>query len=283
MAFSESFLVILLFLSTTCIFTCNAETAFEESKMNLLLEELTSLRKTVFALENKVHYQSGLIDDFKERNTLQERRITELETAQHRRDKVCEEMKIRLENTESRFNNHFSVSSDRTNITTKSNGEDIPERIMRSRRRLLINTISNGMPPYEEGVIAFYAQMSSAEVSPGVHHTLIFDKVRTNVGNGYNGVTGVFTAPQEGIYAFIWVIRMSDAEHSTELMINNDIFGVTFLRAKNGDDGSVSGTAIAHVARGDVVFVRIHSTYAGDGNVHSNLHGKPTFSGWLLH
>ncbi|XP_061188069.1 heavy metal-binding protein HIP-like [Saccostrea echinata] len=251
--------------------------------MNLLLEELTSLRKTVFALENKVHHQSGLIDDLKERNTLQERRITELEAAQHRRDKVCEEMKIRLEKTESRLINHFSASSDPVNITTKSNGEDIPKRRLVRSGRLLMNPMNSKMPPYEEGVIAFYAQMSSSEVSPGAHHTLIFDNVRTNVGNGYSGVTGVFTAPQEGIYAFIWVIRVHEAEHSTELMINNDILGATFLRAKNGDDGSVSGTAIAHVARGDVVFVRIHSTYAGDGNVLSNVHGMPTFSGWLLH
>ncbi|XP_062579224.1 complement C1q-like protein 4 [Saccostrea cucullata] len=230
-----------------------------------------------------VHHQSDLIGDLKERNILQERRISELEAARHTQDNICDEMKIRLEKTESRLHSHFSVSSGPTNITTKSPEEDIPDgRIVRSGR-LLMNTISNGMPSYEEGVIAFYAQMSSSEISPGAHHTLIFDKVRTNVGNGYNGVTGVFTAPNEGIYAFIWVIRMLNAEHSTELMINNDILGATFLRAKNNDDGSVSGTAIAHVAKGDVVFVRIHSTYAGDGNVFSNLHGKPTFSGWLLH
>lgn len=76
---------------------------------------------------------------------------------------------------------------------------------------------------------------------------------------------------------------MHEAEHSTELMINNDIFGATFLRAKNSDDGSVSGTVVAHVTKGDVVFVRIHSSYAGDGNIHSNIHGQPSFSGWLLH
>ncbi|XP_062569627.1 uncharacterized protein LOC134231659 [Saccostrea cucullata] len=280
MAVFESFL---LFFATTCIFMCDAETGLEESKMNLILEELTSLRKTVFALENMVHHQSDLIDDLKERNIIQERRISELEAAQHRQDKVCDEMKIHLEKTESRLHSHFSVSSGPTNITTKSTGEDIPEkRIIRSGR-LLMNTRSSGMPPCEEGVIAFYAQMSSSEVSPSTHHTLIFDKVRTNVGNGYNGITGVFTAPKEGIYAFIWVIRMHEAEHSTELMINNDILGATFLRAKTGDDGSVSGTAIAHVAKGDVVFVRIHSTYAGDGDVLSNVHGMPTFSGWLLH
>ncbi|XP_062579226.1 heavy metal-binding protein HIP-like [Saccostrea cucullata] len=230
-----------------------------------------------------VNRQSDLIGDLKERNTLQERRITELEAAQHRRDKVCEEIKIRLEKTENRLNKHFSPSSDTKNTKVKLIGKDNHKGRIVGSRSLLINARNSEIPPYEKGVIAFYAQMSSIRVRPGVSHTLIFDKVRTNVGNGYNGFTGVFTAPKEGIYAFIWVIRLYLAERSTELMVNNDILGATFMRTKNGDDGSVSGTAIAHVAKGDVVFVRIHSTYAGDGNVLSNVYGMATFSGWLLH
>ncbi|XP_062569605.1 uncharacterized protein LOC134231639 [Saccostrea cucullata] len=280
MAFSEDLLWLLL---TSCFFTSNAETGFEESKINSLSEELISLRKTVLALKNIVHRQTDLIGDLKERSILQEKRITELEAVQHKRDKVCEEMKIRLEKTENRLNRHFSSSSNTKNTTIKLIGkENHKGRIVRSRN-LQKNTRNSGKPPYEKGVIAFYAQMSYIGVRPGVRHTLIFDKVRTNVGNGYNGFTGVFTAPKEGIYAFIWVVRLVTAARSTELMVNNEILGATFLRAKNGDDGSVSGTAIVHVAKGDVVFVRIHSKYAGDGNIHSNLHGKPTFSGWLLH
>lgn len=113
----------------------------------------------------------------------------------------------------------------------------------------------------------------------------IFDRTRTNVGYGYNSNTGYFTAPREEICVFTWFIRMVGAEHSTELMINNDSFGATFLRAKNGDDGSVSGTVVAHVKKGDMVFVRINSSffYAGDGNIHSDILGWPSFSGWLLH
>lgn len=137
--------------------------------------------------------------------------------------------------------------------------------------------------PSFDAIVAFYAQMSGAELSPRAHHTLIFDKIRTNVGNGYNGETGIFTAPKEGIFVLNWVIRLVSAAHSTELMLNNDVLGVIFLRARQDDDSSVSGLAVAHVAKGDVVFVRVHSLLAGDGNIFSNTYGNPSFSGWLLH
>ncbi|CAC5369657.1 COL8A [Mytilus coruscus] len=134
-----------------------------------------------------------------------------------------------------------------------------------------------GQPSKEiREVIAFHAYISKDA------DRLVFDVTKANQGNGYNSNTGVFTCPKTGMYVFVWVIRMVTAEHSTELMINNSVFGSTFLRAKKGDDGSVSGTAIAHVSKGDTVYVRNHSAYAGDGRILSNLHGKPTFSGWLL-
>ena len=149
--------------------------------------------------------------------------------------------------------------------------------------RLLASIMTTTNPSYERGIVAFYARMSSDDQNPSAHHTLIFDNVHTNVGSGYNGITGIFTAPQEGIYVFTWVIRMVAAEHSTELMHNNDVLGATFLRAKNGDDGSVSGTVVTHLTKGDVVFVRNHSQYVGDGSIKSEIHGQPSFSGWLLH
>ncbi|XP_063431084.1 caprin-2-like [Mytilus trossulus] len=130
-------------------------------------------------------------------------------------------------------------------------------------------------------VIAFHAFISK-DVYPKAGERLVFDTTKANEGSVYNSNTGVFTCPKTGMYVFVWVIRMVTAEHSTELMINNSVHGSTFLRAKKGDEGSVSGTVVAHVSKGDTVYVRNHSAYAGDGRIHSNIHGKPTFSGWLL-
>ena len=89
--------------------------------------------------------------------------------------------------------------------------------------------------------------------------------------------------PVTGVYVFVWVIRVHEAEHSMDLMVNDTVYGTIFVREKNNDDGGVSGTVVAHASRGDVVFVRIHPTFPGDGDIWSDSNGYPSFSGWLLH
>lgn len=109
--------------------------------------------------------------------------------------------------------------------------------------------------------------MILVEISFGVYYIFIFDRIWINVGFGYNNSIGVFIVLREGIYVFIWVIRMVIVEYLIELLINDDIFGVIFLWVKNGDDGFVSGIVVVYVIRGDVVFVCIYFFYVGDGCV----------------
>ncbi|CAC5393134.1 COL8A [Mytilus coruscus] len=101
------------------------------------------------------------------------------------------------------------------------------------------------------------------DVYPGAGRRLVFDVAQINQGSGYNSHTGVFTCPKTGIYVFVWVICLYSGEHSTELMINNSVYGSTFLRAKvkYADEGSVSGTVVAQVSKGDTIYVRNNPAY----------------------
>nr|CBX41706.1 putative C1q domain containing protein MgC1q57 [Mytilus galloprovincialis] len=130
-------------------------------------------------------------------------------------------------------------------------------------------------------VIAFYAFMSKSLRSPGVGRRLVFDVIKANQGGAYNSHTGVFTCPKNGTYVFVWVVRLDPAYHSFELMVNNSVYGSTYLYNRD-TDGSNSGTVVADVSKGDSVYVRMHSTYKGVGVIRSNEHGRTAFSGWLL-
>ena len=48
--------------------------------------------------------------------------------------------------------------------------------------------------------------MSQNELSIGPHDTLLFDHVETNIGNSYNGHTGAFIAPINGVYMFFYTV-----------------------------------------------------------------------------
>lgn len=42
------------------------------------------------------------------------------------------------------------------------------------------------LSPEPASAVAFYAYMSASEPNPSLHHALIFNVVKTNVGGGYN-------------------------------------------------------------------------------------------------
>ncbi|XP_061196430.1 complement C1q-like protein 3 [Saccostrea echinata] len=134
-----------------------------------------------------------------------------------------------------------------------------------------------------EEIVAFYAYLSS-DLQPGIHHTIPFDVAITNAGNGYHHSTGVFVAPESGLYVFTWTIRMThESAHSMELVVNNMVYGATFMRTHTPEDQNVSGTVVVHVNRNDDVYVRTHQTYAYNaGNIRSDEFSRSTFAGWKL-
>lgn len=118
-------------------------------------------------------------------------------------------------------------------------------------------------------VVEFYAYLGKAEGSLGLHHTLIFDTVITNVGSSYNRHDGVFTVPVSGV---------------TELMVNSDKKGGTRSDSHTvREDHSSSGCVVVEISQRDIVFIRTHPTSSSTGFILSDLTSyMSSFSGWLL-
>ncbi|XP_062590591.1 uncharacterized protein LOC134252169, partial [Saccostrea cucullata] len=108
------------------------------------------------------------------------------------------------------------------------------------------------------GSVAFSAYMSNREPEPSPHHTFIFDSVLTNVGNGYNKHSGIFTAPHTVGASF------TDAYDSTYTQTSNGLIAV-------------------EINEGDTVFIRTHPTNSNKGRITSNpVEHRTSFSGWKI-
>ena len=51
---------------------------------------------------------------------------------------------------------------------------------------------------------------------------IVFNNVLSNVGNGYNETTGIFTAPRNGTYQFTLVTMATGGGHYAQLRLNGE-------------------------------------------------------------
>lgn len=148
-----------------------------------------------------------------------------------------------------------------------------------SERLLSVTTLQ---PVTTSTIIAFYAYMAKSTPSITIQHTLMFDVVKTNNGNGYHSTIGVFIAPETGTYVFTWTMReYGNCRHSTQLMVNNAELGIIHVHVGSGDDLSGTGIVVTHVNAGDDVYVRTHVSW-NDCYIVSDEAGRSSFAGWKL-
>ncbi|XP_071155598.1 uncharacterized protein [Mytilus edulis] len=148
----------------------------------------------------------------------------------------------------------------------------------------------NGRPSFIKrsglngNIVAFYGYMSHGESQPGKHQILDFDVVKTNVGLAYNKYSGMFTAPVNGVYVFTWTV--STGMHSyvySQLVINSDPFGAIQTDSDEVSDYHTStGSVVAELNYGDVVYIRTHPTELIKGVIRSEDEMRTSFSGWKL-
>lgn len=122
--------------------------------------------------------------------------------------------------------------------------------------------------------IGFTATVSSPSSSWN-SGTLVFPVVITNVGNGYNPSTGVFTAPTAGKYVFFVNVQSYNAQSIYADVVLN---GVTKVRTMAYSDIYDAGPnlVVLTLQKGDSVWIKHHHGIGYQGGPIT------TFSGFLL-
>ncbi|XP_071168721.1 complement C1q-like protein 2 [Mytilus edulis] len=108
---------------------------------------------------------------------------------------------------------------------------------------------------------------------------VIYDKVITNDGNGYNPSTGIFTASVEGLYSFSWTTTTQANKYFyTYLAVNGNLIA----RNHAGHDNvnlSASQTVVVHLKKNDKVNIKVQDNLVGQVIYYD---GWSTFSGFMI-
>lgn len=133
--------------------------------------------------------------------------------------------------------------------------------------------------------VAFYAYMSqNIKISSlNVNKKLVYDRIETNVGNGYHVTTGYFVAPEDGVYAFqVTTVAKDKSCCTVELVKNEVVKDVGWADAMSHYDRASSSTfTVLNLKEGDIVKVRVGPALGGD-LLESNQYARLSFSGFKI-
>ncbi|XP_056016677.1 uncharacterized protein LOC125673173 [Ostrea edulis] len=134
------------------------------------------------------------------------------------------------------------------------------------------------------GGVAFSAYVPAYETDISKDHTIKFDRIVTNIDNHYNPYSGIFTAPQHGIYVFTWNLYcFNDGHIYSQVVVNSNAVGAMYTTAEGATNiRTTTGIVVVEVNQGDVVFVRTHPTATYSGNLYSSPIWRSSFNGWKL-
>ena len=131
---------------------------------------------------------------------------------------------------------------------------------------------------------AFSAYVSTYETELSKDHIIRFDTIVTNIGSHYNRHSGMFTAPEQGVFVFSWNLYCHSGGYIySQLVVNSNVGGAMFTSGEGATDiRSTTEVVVVQVNAGDVVYVRTHPTQSHSGNLYSHPDWRSSFSGWKV-
>jgi hypothetical protein len=128
-------------------------------------------------------------------------------------------------------------------------------------------------------IIAFSAFVKEQKLHIPRNQIIVFDLIKTNVGNGYNNASGKFVAPVDGYYLLSCsLLSWPGEEFSASIDVNNSRKAHLYERGTDLRYGMASQTIIVELKASDVVSVKTQNNNA------INIHGLgySNFNGVLI-
>ena len=129
---------------------------------------------------------------------------------------------------------------------------------------------------YKNEIPAFSASRSKSK-SFGPGEIILFDKVWTNVGNGYNPNTGKFTAPKSGLYQISGTVMSSAGKSLAVYLCKNDKQTVSLHTGSGYGTGTVN--IVLKLQKGETVYMKNHNSTK---TIYSDSSVYCVFSGFLI-
>ncbi|XP_077980421.1 uncharacterized protein LOC144435687 [Glandiceps talaboti] len=127
--------------------------------------------------------------------------------------------------------------------------------------------------------VAFSVARTTSLVRVSSDTTIIYNKVYSNIGNGYDVSTGKFTCPVSGMYVFmISALRYPNNDNLFVCIMKNTTKLPCVFANSSGNRESGANSVIIDVQQGDEIWARLGSGHS----LFSNTNGFTTFSGYLL-
>ncbi|XP_060591224.1 uncharacterized protein LOC132746163 [Ruditapes philippinarum] len=226
------------------------------------LIEIDYLRERTLALENEV-------EGLKHENHNLNQKVKTLERLYADRSVENVERTEKTDTTANRANNHscsFKQKFESRKRTFKPNRQ----------RSILQRQVSI------QTHVAFTAGVSIPNLhNLGVHQTIVFDYVITNIGNAYHQHTGIFNVPVKGAYAITLTMTIEpDKFQWLELVVDgSSTYDIGAGQADARDYASTTHQWILELQTGSEVWVRKIGS-SGQSDLHGNMH--TIISGHLL-
>ncbi|KAB5522719.1 hypothetical protein PHYPO_G00162700 [Pangasianodon hypophthalmus] len=127
--------------------------------------------------------------------------------------------------------------------------------------------------------IAFSAALANSVGDYDVAITLVYSKVITNIGQAYNPVTGIFTAPLNGSYYIRFTSCGNTGRHgmAVDLYKNNEKMN-GLVKESDGYMTYFSGGLVMQLEAGDVVYTKLPA----NSKLYDDTNNRTTFTGFLI-